>query len=143
MDLVDQDAESLSEGCWVSKTSASRIFGHRSRLSIFLLQCSLVFNLQPLTYPSNRAKIAFVVNLLSGKVAQWATAVLENQTPASSSFPAFTAELKRVFDHPVQSGEAASQILSVHAPLGARNLSLHNFWWTPAQMTTSSAGTWC
>eukprot|EP00066_Takifugu_rubripes_P011978 XP_011601244.1 PREDICTED: uncharacterized protein LOC105416325 [Takifugu rubripes] len=45
--------------------------------------------------------------------AQWAMAVLENQKPASSSFPAFTAELKLVFDHPVQSGEVASQILSL------------------------------
>ncbi|TWW73897.1 hypothetical protein D4764_15G0012930 [Takifugu flavidus] len=65
-----------------------------------------LFDLQPLTYPSNRAKIAFVVNLLSGRAAQWATAVLENQTPASSSFPAFTAEFKRAFDHPGSSSVA-------------------------------------
>lgn len=36
---------------------------------IFLLQCSLVFNLQPLIYPSHRVNIAFVVNLLSERVA--------------------------------------------------------------------------
>ncbi|TWW57368.1 Retrotransposon-derived protein PEG10 [Takifugu flavidus] len=92
-----------------------RYSGEAGVCASFLLQCSLVFDLQPLAYPGDRAKIAFVVNLLSGRAAQWATAVLENQTPASSSIPEFTefTELKRVFDHPVQSGEAASQILSL------------------------------
>ncbi|TWW71216.1 Retrotransposon-like protein 1 [Takifugu flavidus] len=88
--------------------------GEAGACASFLLQCSLVFDLQPLTYTSDRAKIAFVVNLLSGRAVQWAT---ENQTPASSSFPAFTAELKRVFLHPVQSGEAASQIQSLRQGL--------------------------
>uniref|UniRef100_A0A674PMU1 Gypsy retrotransposon integrase-like protein 1 n=1 Tax=Takifugu rubripes TaxID=31033 RepID=A0A674PMU1_TAKRU len=90
-----------------------RYSGEAGACASFLLQCSLVFDLQPLTYPSDRAKIAFMVNLLSGRAAQWATAVLENQTPASSSFPFFTAELRRVFDHPIQSSEASSQILSL------------------------------
>eukprot|EP00066_Takifugu_rubripes_P027223 XP_011616489.1 PREDICTED: uncharacterized protein LOC105418518 [Takifugu rubripes] len=88
--------------------------GEGGACASFLLQCSLVFDLQPLTYTSDRAKIAFVVNLLSGRAVQWAT---ENQTPASSSFPAFTAELKRVFLQPVQSGEAASQIQSLRQGL--------------------------
>ncbi|TWW77648.1 hypothetical protein D4764_12G0010380 [Takifugu flavidus] len=78
-----------------------RYSGEAGACASFLLQCSLVFDLQPLTYPSDRAKIVLIVNLLSGRAAQWATAVLENQTPASSSFLVFTAELKRVFDHPV------------------------------------------
>lgn len=43
--------------------------GEADTCASFLLQCSLVFDLQPLTYPSDRAKIAFVVNLLSGRVA--------------------------------------------------------------------------
>lgn len=72
--------------------------GEAGRCASFLLQCSLVFDLRPITYSSNRLRIAFNVNLLSGRTAKWATAVLENRTPASSSFPAFKAELKGVFD---------------------------------------------
>uniref|UniRef100_A0A674MXQ5 Gypsy retrotransposon integrase-like protein 1 n=1 Tax=Takifugu rubripes TaxID=31033 RepID=A0A674MXQ5_TAKRU len=90
-----------------------RYSGEAGACASFLLQCSLVFDLQPLTYPSDRARIAFMVNLLSGRAAQWATAVLENQTPASSSFPVFTAEFRRVFELPIQSSEASSQILSL------------------------------
>lgn len=56
-----------------------------------LLQCSLVFDLQALMYSSDRAKIAFVVNLLSG--AQWATAVIKNRATASANYELFVAEL--------------------------------------------------
>lgn len=54
-----------------------RYSGEVGACASFLLQCSLVFNLQRLTYLSDRVKIAFVVNLLSERVAQWAKAVLE------------------------------------------------------------------
>uniref|UniRef100_A0A674MMR7 DUF4939 domain-containing protein n=1 Tax=Takifugu rubripes TaxID=31033 RepID=A0A674MMR7_TAKRU len=98
-----------------------RYSGEAGYCASFLLQCSLVFDLQPLTYPSDRAKIAFVVNLLSGRAA-----VLENQSPVSSSFLAFMAELKRVFDHPVQSSEAAFQILSLrHGASSVADYSIH------------------
>uniref|UniRef100_A0A674NR08 DUF4939 domain-containing protein n=1 Tax=Takifugu rubripes TaxID=31033 RepID=A0A674NR08_TAKRU len=101
----------------------------------FITNCSILFALQPYTFASEAAKVAFTINHLTGRARLWGTAEWERGTPACSSFQALSAELRK-------SGEAASQILSVHAPLGARNLSLHNFWWTPAQMTTSSAGTW-
>ncbi|TWW56099.1 hypothetical protein D4764_08G0000860 [Takifugu flavidus] len=58
-----------------------RYSGEAGACASFLLQCSLVFDLQPLTYPSDRAKIAFMVNLLSGRAAQWATAVLGPTRP--------------------------------------------------------------
>lgn len=82
----------------------------------FLLQCSLVFDLQPLKYPSDRAEIAFIVNLLSRRAAQWATAgeSVGEPDPHILRFPVFTAKLKQVFDHPVQSSEVSSQILSLH-----------------------------
>lgn len=47
-----------------------RYSGEAGACASFLLQCSLVFYLQPLTYPSDRAKIAIIVNLLSGRAAQ-------------------------------------------------------------------------
>lgn len=43
----------------------------------FLLQYSLIFSQQPSTYTSDKFKIAFVMNLLIGKAAQWAAAVLK------------------------------------------------------------------
>lgn len=56
--------------------------GEVGRCGSFLLQCFLVFHFQPTTYPTDKA-ITFIVYLLSGRVAQWTTASLENQTAAS------------------------------------------------------------
>lgn len=51
---------------------SKRYLGKAGRCSIFfvLVQCSLVFYLQLLTYPTDRANIAFIVNLLSGRAVQ-------------------------------------------------------------------------
>lgn len=55
----------------------------------------------------------FIVNLLSGRTVQWATAITENQTPLSFYYLSFAMELGRVIDHPVQNNEAASNLLSL------------------------------
>lgn len=52
----------------------SVILVRRTGAVVFLLLWStLVFDLQPLTYPSDKSKIAFIVNPLSRRAAQWAT----------------------------------------------------------------------
>lgn len=79
----------------------------------FVLRCSLVFDQQPLSYPTDRAKIAYTVNLLRGRAAQWATALWEQESPILSSFDNFTGELCRIFDHPRQGQEAAKRLLSL------------------------------
>uniref|UniRef100_A0A3Q1CEC3 DUF4939 domain-containing protein n=1 Tax=Amphiprion ocellaris TaxID=80972 RepID=A0A3Q1CEC3_AMPOC len=40
-----------------------------------LTEVSLVFNLQPQSYSSNRSKIAYLISLLSGSVREWGMAV--------------------------------------------------------------------
>lgn len=56
--------------------------GEICHASGFLLRCSLVFDLQPSSHPSDEAKIACVINLLQGKAARWATSVWEQGSPA-------------------------------------------------------------
>lgn len=60
--------------------------------SNFLLQYSIVFDLQPLTYASNRAKI--VVNHLLGWTTQLAMVIIEHRSPASASYDLFMSELE-------------------------------------------------
>lgn len=84
------------------------------RCSSFLLQCSLVFDLQPLTYLNNKSKIAFILNLLSGRILQWVSAIIENQTLASTHYSSFTAVLRHAFDHSAQISETVSKLLSLH-----------------------------
>uniref|UniRef100_A0A672FBK3 DUF4939 domain-containing protein n=1 Tax=Salarias fasciatus TaxID=181472 RepID=A0A672FBK3_SALFA len=66
---------------------------------------SLVFELQPLSYPSDRSRIAYLIGLLSGPARAWGTALWENQSPACRTYQAFTEEMKRNFDHPVKGAE--------------------------------------
>lgn len=43
----------------------------------FLSQCSLIFELQLSSFPSDRLKIAYIITLMSGRVLSWAMAVWE------------------------------------------------------------------
>ncbi len=49
--------------------------GDTSACHGFLTQYSLTFELQPSSFPSDRAKIAYLITLLSGKALSWASAV--------------------------------------------------------------------
>jgi hypothetical protein len=55
--------------------------------------------------------VAFVITLLSGKVALWGTAVWETQDPCCASFQALSEEMKRVFDRAV-AGTVAARLLA-------------------------------
>lgn len=77
----------------------------------FLLQCSLVFDLQPTTYSTDKSRIAFVLSLLTGKASQWATACWESESDIFQSYDAFTKEMKSIFDHPLKGKEAAKRLL--------------------------------
>lgn len=90
-----------------------RFSGDPSACCGFLTQCSLTFELQPSSFPSDRAKIAYVITLLSGKALSWATAVWKAQSPFCSSYSAFEEEFKRVFDHPISGREASKRLLSL------------------------------
>ncbi|TWW62374.1 hypothetical protein D4764_04G0010210 [Takifugu flavidus] len=63
----------------------------------FLTNCSFLFALQPYTFASEAARVAFTINHLTGRECLWGTAEWERGTPASSSFQAFSAELCKVF----------------------------------------------
>lgn len=66
----------------------------------FLFQCSLVFELQPLTYINDCAKIAYVLGLLTGRARSWGTAFWHSSQNANATFAEFSAEMSSIFDHP-------------------------------------------
>ena len=50
-----------------------RYDGDLGKCKFFLTQCSIAFQLQPRFYPNDRAKIAYIISLLTGKALAWAT----------------------------------------------------------------------
>ena len=87
----------------------------------FLLQCSLVFELQPQTYPTDKSRIAYLIGSLRGEALAWAAAVWERGSAASCSYSAFTEEMRRVFDHPVRGREASQRLLRLRQ--GSRSVA--------------------
>lgn len=98
-----------------------RYSGELGSCGRFLLQCSLVFDQQPTTFASDKSKIAFVVSLLSGRAAQWATALWERESQITLNYPQFVAEIRKIFDHPVRGREAANRLLTLRQ--GSRSVS--------------------
>lgn len=87
----------------------------------FLSQCSLVFELQPSTFPTDRSRIAYVITLLTDRAREWGTAVWDAASPVCLSYAAFTEEMRKVFDRSVHGREAAREMLRVRQ--GKRSVS--------------------
>lgn len=51
--------------------------GEPTECRSFLTQCEVVFSLQPTTYSRDRARIAYVISLLTGRAREWGTATWE------------------------------------------------------------------
>ena len=80
-----------------------RYAGDPEGCSPFLTNCSILFTLQPHTFATEGARVAFTINHLTGRARLWGTAEWERGTPACVSFQAFSEELRKVFG-PVSRG---------------------------------------
>ena len=87
----------------------------------FLTQVSLVFELQPQSYASDRARIAYLIGLLTGSAREWGAAIWERQSEECNSYVAFTNVMRKTFDHPVKGRDAGNRLLSIRQ--GARSVA--------------------
>ncbi|RXN09553.1 Pol poly [Labeo rohita] len=85
--------------------------GQPTQCRAFLTQCEVFFSLQPATYAADRAKVAFVISLLSGRARDWGAAVWEMEAVFCEHFSLFKEEMIKVFDRSVY-GQEASRLLS-------------------------------
>ena len=107
----------------------------------FLSQCSLVFQLQPATFPSDQSRVAYVITLLAGRAREWGTAVWDSNSPVCLSYQAFIGEMKKVFDRSVHGREAARVMLQIRQgkrsasdyAIDFRNLATTSGWNPDAQ----------
>ncbi|KAM9412399.1 uncharacterized protein ACWYII_026600 [Salvelinus alpinus] len=90
-----------------------RFSGDPSVCKGFFTQCSLSFELQPSSFPTDRSKIAYIITLLSEKALAWATAVWDAQSPCCASYSTFAEEFKRVFQGPTSGPDSAKQLLTL------------------------------
>ncbi|KAL0192526.1 hypothetical protein M9458_010822, partial [Cirrhinus mrigala] len=95
--------------------------GSGIKCDVFLTNLNLIFEFQPSRYPSDRSRIALLTSLLTGQAAEWATAVLKANGDVAHSYPAFTSELRTVFQHPESEVEVDSRLY--HLKQGSRSVS--------------------
>ena len=79
----------------------------------FLSQCSLHLELLSDQFPSERAKVAFILSLLSGKALAWATPLWDRADPATASVQSFCLEFRNVFEEPARVTSAETALLNL------------------------------
>lgn len=68
----------------------------------FIITCQFTSNVQLSQYATDAAKIAYLANLLEGPPLSFFNALFEQNSSLDQSYTAFSAELKRIYDHPIQ-----------------------------------------
>ncbi|MGL5565874.1 MAG: DUF4939 domain-containing protein [Plesiomonas sp.] len=81
--------------------------GEPTECRAFLIQCEVVFSLQPQTYAEDRVRIAYVLSLLTGRAREWGTSVWEAEAACCRRYRLFKDEMIRVFDRSVFGAEAS------------------------------------
>lgn len=79
----------------------------------FISQCSLSLELQPLSFPTERSRVAYLITLLTGRAREWGTALWDVESPCCSSYREFTEEMRRIFDRSFSGREAAREIMGL------------------------------
>uniref|UniRef100_A0A8C4DQ98 ribonuclease H n=1 Tax=Dicentrarchus labrax TaxID=13489 RepID=A0A8C4DQ98_DICLA len=79
----------------------------------FLCNCSIIFSLQPLTFSSEEARVAYTINHLTGRARLWGTAEWLRGTSACHSFQSFANELRRVFGTGSLGANAGRELLDL------------------------------
>jgi len=95
--------------------------GDANKCRGFLLQCSLVFLQRPQTFPTDSAKVRYMIGLLRGTALAWAEAANSHQSLTSLAFCEFLAELRDVFDHLDFWGDASRHLLKIRE--GVRSIA--------------------
>ncbi|CAM4349732.1 unnamed protein product [Leuciscus chuanchicus] len=85
--------------------------GEPTQCRSFFTQCEVVFSLQPVTYAHERARVAYVISLLTGRARDWGAAAWQAEAVYTRRFDTFKDEMLRVFDRSAH-GEEASRLLS-------------------------------
>lgn len=88
-----------------------RFDGSPEKCRGFVTQCTLVFQLQPGSFPTESSKVAYIITLLTGKALDWASALWDQQAPLTANSGSFIAEMKRVFHHPASTGDVDYRLL--------------------------------
>lgn len=76
----------------------------------FLMQCLLSLEMQPHRFPTERAKIAYILTPLTGRALQWAESLWHQNGPATQTLGAFCTHFREVFGRPAGDASIGEQL---------------------------------
>ncbi|CAL9698545.1 unnamed protein product [Knipowitschia caucasica] len=79
----------------------------------FLSQCELHFEFQQACFPSDRAKIAYIISYLTGRARAWATAEWDGRSTICNSLPLFIRTFNHIFQTITPGREAAKALVTL------------------------------
>lgn len=88
-----------------------RFDGSPEKCRGFVTQCTLVFQLQPGSFPTESSKVAYIITLLTGKALDWASTLWDQRSPLTANSSNFISEMRRVFHHPACTGDVDYRLL--------------------------------
>ncbi|MGL5881625.1 MAG: retrotransposon gag family protein, partial [Synechococcus elongatus] len=66
----------------------------------FLLQVSLILEMQPHLFPTEHSKVAYIISHLSGKALHWADSIWSQKHPVTQTYTGFVEHFREVFGKP-------------------------------------------
>ena len=126
-------------GIWEPRLPApERYDGSPGECRAFLTQCQIIFSLQPLTFPTDAARVAYIITQLTGKAKKWGTAAWSADLPCIRTSDRFMTEIHRVFDRSSTGLEAGRELLRLRQ--GKDSVSNYSIEFQMLAMDSGSGG---
>ena len=93
--------------------SPEKFSGDSGNCRPFLVQCDLHFKHQPAAFPTDQAKVAFIVSHLTGRAEAWATAEWSRCSPVCQSVRLFLDTMSKIFDQTSPGRESARALVNI------------------------------
>uniref|UniRef100_A0A8C1XXR9 ribonuclease H n=1 Tax=Cyprinus carpio TaxID=7962 RepID=A0A8C1XXR9_CYPCA len=122
--------------------------GSAEECSGFLLQCSLVLEMQPHLFPTERSRVAFIISQLKGKALQWADSIWTHNNPVIQSYTSFVDHFREAFGKPTWDSSISEKLYNLKQgkmsvndyALQFRTLAATSGWNEQALLTTYRQG---
>ncbi|KAL0150389.1 hypothetical protein M9458_054206 [Cirrhinus mrigala] len=99
--------------------------GEAAECSGFLLQVNLFIQMQPRMFPSENAKVAFLISLLTGKALQWAKAIWNSDNPIIHSYEQFMSHFSEVFSKTTGTFTTSDRLFRLQQGTSVNDYTLH------------------
>uniref|UniRef100_A0A670ZJB3 CCHC-type domain-containing protein n=1 Tax=Pseudonaja textilis TaxID=8673 RepID=A0A670ZJB3_PSETE len=87
--------------------------GQTDMFPAFMGQCQLFITLRPEDFPNDRAKVGFIISLLSVQAAKWATPLLTQDSFLLDDFQGFQQQLRVMFENPIKTQTLARRLWDI------------------------------